>query len=501
MRVQRYFRGRLFLAIFAQAATATMLSFGAGLHPLWWLTWLAPLPVLVAAPRLRASEAFTVAVLAWLLGSLNLWDEVRTIGSTTFLFVLLICPALTFGFCAVLFRAWILRGGVWQGALSVPVAWVAAEFLGSQVSAHGTFGNLGYTQSDFLPIIQVASIVGLWGISFCLLLVPATVAALLSRPGRLAQKQLLFACLLFFFAAVLTYGYRRLEGGSGPRRPVSVALVAGDRAADLFRQDDDSALRLCRQYADEVSRKLRGPGFGVAILPEKIAHLSGAGVKRADALFLDAAGTMNVNFLVGFDRETATACANEARLYASDRTIVATYVKQHPLPHEPVEAPGTEIKMVDAPSGVFGMQLCTDMDFPNLSRQYGARGVGLLLVPASDLGDDGWLHSRMAILRGVESDFTIVRTARQGLLTISDGRGRVLAEKPSNAEPFTTLLATPSVRHDETFYVRYGDWFGWSCVAALLLSVWRLASGVRRRETLDAAGVAKAVPATVSAMG
>ena len=191
---------------------------------------------------------------------------------------------------------------------------------------------------------------------------------------------------------------------------------------------------------------------------------------------------MNVNILVGVDCETTTARANQARMYASDGTVVATYVKQHPLPAEHADEPGSEIKLVYAPTGVWGMQICTDMDFPNLCRQYGEHGVGLLLVPASDFGDDGWLHSRMAMLRGVESDFTIVRTARQGLLTISDGRGRVLAEMPSNAAPITTLLATPSVRHDETLYVRYGDWFGWSCVATLMLSVWRPASGVRRRE-------------------
>jgi apolipoprotein N-acyltransferase len=485
MTLQRFFQRRLFLALIALAATATLLFFGAGLHPWRWLTWIAPLPVLALAPRVRAWEAFTLAALAWLLGSLNLWEEARTIGSTAVLLVLLILPAITFGFCALLFRAWILRGGVWQAALSVPIAWVAAEFLCAQTSAQGTLGNLGYTQSDFLPIIQVASIVGLWGISFCLLLVPATVAALLSRPGRRAQKQVLFAGVLIFFAAVLTYGHRRLEGASGPRRPVSVALVAGDQFADLSGQDDDSALRLYQQYADEVNRNLRGPGLSVAILPEKIARLSEAGTKRLDALFLDATSARNVNILVGIDRETATARANEARMYGSDRTILATYVKQHPLPAECLDVPGTEIKLLYAPSGVWGMEICTDMDFPNLCRQYGAHGVGLLLVPASDFGDDGWLHSRMAILRGVESDFTIVRTARQGLLTISDGRGRVLAEKPSNAAPITTLLATPSVRHDETLYVRYGDWFGWSCVAALFLSlasVWRRASGVRRRK-------------------
>ena len=35
--------------------------------------------------------------------------------------------------------------------------------------------------------------------------------------------------------------------------------------------------------------------------------------------------------------------------------------------------------------------------FPQLSRQYGNAGAGILLVPAWDFVADGWLHSRMTI--------------------------------------------------------------------------------------------------------
>jgi hypothetical protein len=51
--------------------------------------------------------------------------------------------------------------------------------------------------------------------------------------------------------------------------------------------------------------------------------------------------------------------------------------------------------------------------FPALSRQYGKAGVGLLPVPALDF-DDGWLHSRMALLRGVENGMPMARVGSQG---------------------------------------------------------------------------------------
>jgi apolipoprotein N-acyltransferase len=115
------------------------------------------------------------------------------------------------------------------------------------------------------------------------------------------------------------------------------------------------------------------------------------------------------------------------------------------------------------------------MDFPLLSRQYANDGAGLLLVPAWDFIVDGRLHDRMAILRGVESGFSIARVAKQGLLTLTDDRGRVLAESSSAAQlqnasdPFTTLTGSISVRNEPTIYARTGDWFAWLNLAFAVL--------------------------------
>ena len=74
----------------------------------------------------------------------------------------------------------------------------------------------------------------------------------------------------------------------------------------------------------------------------------------------------------------------------------------------------------------------------------------------------------MAVMRGVESGFTIARSASEGRLSISDDRGRVLAEQfaPIN---FPSLYFNTPVRHVNTLYARWGDWFGWLNFATLLL--------------------------------
>ena len=113
------------------------------------------------------------------------------------------------------------------------------------------------------------------------------------------------------------------------------------------------------------------------------------------------------------------------------------------------------------------MTICKDMDFTPLSRVYGAAGVGLMLVPAWDFVLDRTAHGHMAILRGVESGFAIVRAAKQGYLTVSDNRGRIRAEVTSDAAPFATLLATVPETHTPTLYLWLGDWFAWLSLAML----------------------------------
>jgi apolipoprotein N-acyltransferase len=83
------------------------------------------------------------------------------------------------------------------------------------------------------------------------------------------------------------------------------------------------------------------------------------------------------------------------------------------------------------------------------------------------------MHARMAVLRGVENGFAIARSARNGVLTLSDNRGRVLAEKSTLSAQFVSITGKVNVMRERTLYAKAGDWFAWLCLAglvALLLS-------------------------------
>lgn len=106
-----------------------------------------------------------------------------------------------------------------------------------------------------------------------------------------------------------------------------------------------------------------------------------------------------------------------------------------------------------------GLAICKDLDFPRYIRNYGEAGVGVFFVPAWDFTIDAWLHCRMAVVRGVENGFALVRSANDGYLTVSDDHGRINAETVSYTAPEVTLLADVHPSTDRTFYSVSGDWF------------------------------------------
>ena len=96
-------RYNILLVVVAGLASAGLLYFGTGLHPVWWLLWVAPVPVLAIAARLRATAAFLLGSTAWFLGEMNQWNYLRHVVALPLrIIILFLLSPLLFlvsGFC------------------------------------------------------------------------------------------------------------------------------------------------------------------------------------------------------------------------------------------------------------------------------------------------------------------------------------------------------------------------------------------------------------------
>jgi apolipoprotein N-acyltransferase len=462
--------------ILAVIASAVMFYFGNGLEPWWPLMWFAPLPLLLFALRSRWWAAAITTALAMMLGSLNLWSYlVGRLGLPVFAWMEIFLPAgVAFAAGVLLFRALVLRGAVWSGLLALPALWVTCEYLRNLTTPHGTAGSFAYSQLKFLPFLQLASVAGPWGLSFVLLLFPAAVAiALHLRQSAPGQALRIAGVGIGVVALVLVFGLVRLAEPA-QKQMVKVGLITSDEKANLMVADPGADTeRLFRDYAQQAG-KLAAEGAQALVMPEKVGVTLQGKAAGTDAILQSLASRTGATVVAGVVHVDATVKYNEARIYTPGADV-QRYDKEHMLP--PFESNltvGTTQVLLTRPRQTWGVAICKDMDFSSPSRLYGKAGAGLMLVPGWDFVVDASWHGHIAVMRGVEDGFSIARAAKNGFLTVSDDRGRIIGEVSSSSAPFATLLVSVPAAHDWTVYQWLGDWFAWVAIAILVVVAMQL---------------------------
>ena len=467
-------------------ATAVMVWFGNGLTPWWPLMWFAPLPLFWFALRARWWSAGLLAWAAWLAGSANLLGYFHSQG-TPFAAWLADFGGLSLSVAVgvLLFRGLVLRGAVWTGMIAPAAVWVSLDWARYFWTPHGTSADLAYTQLEFLPFLQLASITGPWGLTFLLQFFPAAVAVALylgkSNPQRAIRVAGTVAGVM---VVVLGYGAVRLSESGQPQH-VKVGLVVSDAPGnDVVADAGADAERLLKAYAIQAGL-LAARGAQIVVMPEKIAAVPDSNASVDDAILQAVASSSGVIIVAG-ELHISPGTAGPLRYNRANvfrpQSAVASYDKEHMLP--PFESnltPGTAKLSLRRGETRLGVAICKDMDFTSMGLAYADLGAQLMLVPAWDFNSDRTWHGHMAIMRGVEGGFSIARAAKNGYLTVSDDRGRVLAEARSDSATFATLLADVPVATEHTLFQRWGDWFAWVAVAMLAVALARLAGLAAQR--------------------
>ncbi|WP_371405312.1 hypothetical protein OHA10_06800 [Kribbella sp. NBC_00662] len=435
------------VAVAAALATGVLLYFGSGLHTIPALTWLAPIPVFVVAPRLGPGAAWLTAFMGWLLGLSNLARYLLgDLELPLIVLVFLVGLAAVFGLTVLFFRGLVVRGHPVAAAFAAPALWAALDYLIATLSPHGAFTSLAYTQAEVAPINQIVSLTGPWGLSF-LLLLPAAVIA--------ARKLLPIGVLVIVAASTCLYGVVRLHG-TPESAAVRIAVLSA-QGADDAGWPNAAGPAIIERYRPMITEAARA-GAKIVLLPEKIVDVRTTDLPRLSQQFQTFAASNKIELVVGLT-VLGDGDHNRALMFHPDGAAPTSYDKHHLIPGIEPYTPGGQL----ATYNTSGLMICKDLDFPALARQYGELDTSLLLVPALDFVDDGRLHSRMALLRGIENGIPIARDGSLGRLTLTDANGRIVGEiiAPANAPAVLIGELRPGIDH--TLYTAWGDWFAWLC--------------------------------------
>jgi apolipoprotein N-acyltransferase len=419
-----------------------------GLEPAWWLAWLAAL--------IGTSANFAFYKLAMPL---------------PFALLVVVLQALIWFLVIMSARRVVLRFGAWWTVFAYPLLWATADMLMAYGLPDGNWGAMAYSQANFLPALQLTSLFGTAGLVFMLSLVASAAAMPLAFGATLPHAWRAYGVSALALVATLAYGITRLQTSPAPGQAVVFGLAVID---DYIGPNTPpaTAAAVWAQYDVHVTT-LAQQGAQVILLPEKIAVLTPGDAKTKQRHFEQLAAQHKVWIEVGVGVDDGGRRTNLAWLVSPQGTLVQNYQKHHMAPPEREFIPGHDYNL-QALAGVdMGLAVCKDMHFARLGRANGVRGADVMLVPAWDFKLDGPLATGITLTRGVENGYAVVRPSREGLLTVSDAYGRILASRPSATMPGSTLLTKLEIApQTATLYTRIGDLFGWLCVAlaALLLA-------------------------------
>ena len=457
------------ITVLAAVLSGIMFYLSQGYDNVWALAWFAPVPLLWLAygktPTWQALAASAIAVVAsagYMLQSpyLHLIPPL-VITSALVVFVGLFCASVWFA------RFIQRRASPFLTLFAFPACWTALEFLMQLRSPNGTYGSLAYSTMSAPVLIQCASLFGMYAVTFLICLFANTIAMAL-RPGRDTAAAIGLGLLLCVTNVV--FGIVRLAGAHPD--VVRVAGIVDETAgAAAWRAHSSSAdLAVTRIYARDIRRAAQ-EGATFVVTPEggmaSIPDAQGAIV----APLVAASRDTGVQIIAGFHSDTPPA---DFALSITPAGRIQRYDKRRPVP-------GLEDRFTPGrASGWLGddraMEICKDMDFPGTIRPDAAQGIRLMGVPAGDMGIDGWQHGIMAVMRGVEGGYAIVRPAHDGLAFASDAQGRLVAVKKTPLTGLTMIVADLPLGPGPTLYTRIGDLFPWMCVICSLVLGAALAS-------------------------
>jgi apolipoprotein N-acyltransferase len=485
------------------------------------LGWLGLSILLVVSVRARPGIAFVAGFLSgaafytlslpWIYTVMRMHGGVPALPAAGVL-AALVAAASLFPAVFSLGMAWLGRRSATRACLAAPFLWVALEFARTHLPAIGFPWNLlGYATGSSLPLLQIVSVTGIYGLSFLIAAWCSLVAYVLldwaSRREHGAAV-ILLSLLTVVLPEATALGNRWIPSASQQHVarlvqtnfPQSLSYPADwmeNHAGEL-----DELERLSVSGAPQSSL-----GRGPVIWPEVPAPFSLQDPRfaaRAERI----ARTAERPLLVGIvdwklGANGALAPYNSAALLDPSGRQAFLYDKIHLVPfgeYVPLRRwltfarkmtaevgefqPGSEYKVgtLSAGGGTFGVFICYEAIFPDEVRRFVAHGAGLLV----NLSNDGWFgrsaapaqHLMMARVRAVENRRWLLRDTNNGFTVAVDPYGRYAAQLAPDVRG--ALDAPYGLRSDLTLYTRWGDWLAWLGIAGSVGFLLAGAFGSRR---------------------
>ena len=498
---------------FLSVLSGTLLTAGfplAGVSPSAWFA-LSFLIVALrdATPRqgfilgLAAGSVHYITLLYWLVSTMHVYGYLPLWLSVLIFIPLVLYLSLYIGMFSWMVAFLGFSPGI--ALIIVPCGWVCLEYLRSFMFTGFPWGLLGYTQAHNLPVIQMADVFGVYGVSWMLAFCSGVTALVWMHfknrtwQGRtIGRRTVGGAVLLLMAVMVMTWIYGKMRIEAADR------MIAGSETVDVgviqgnIDQSEkwDLAFResIISTYIRLSEQANRSKPLDLVVWPETSAPFYFNYDEDLTAMVLGGVENMGPHFIIGSPTVEFSGpddlFYNSAYLISPAGEAAGRVDKVHLVPFgeyvpfrnwlpfiNPIVEQVGEFKtgkMGDTlkwtPADI-GVLICYEVIFPELAASMVKNRAGLLVNITNDawFGKSGapYQHFDMAVFRAVENRRSVIRSANTGVSGWIDPAGRVREASGLFVEAAMTG-SVPVVRDYTTFYTQHGDLPVLCCFIAMM---------------------------------
>jgi apolipoprotein N-acyltransferase len=512
--------GRVLSIALAPILSGALLVFPFPRYDVSWLAWVGFVPLLIAICGKSLKAGFFLSYCCGIVFFTGAFSWIFAVPGFKFYHHILLSPyeGLYFGFFGLAFNLISRRRGIAPALLTAPLIWVCLEYIRSNLSFLALpWVLLAHSQYQVLPVIQIASVTGAYGVSFVIMMVNSALAAMLlplayrsglndlthrqviSNRGRIAVA----GSAAVLVAIALLYGHLKLsapvEGKS-----IKISVVQGNIDREKKRNPLKHTRYIMQKYAD-LTRQASGDEPVMIVWPE--AATPGFIFKNMTAFkeMISIIREVKTPLLVGSaeypkfaKNKSKSKKSNTALFFSSEGKVLGQYLKMRLVPFweyvpygETFKWPefiaaekkasnvaGKEFTTFEIEGEKFGVVICWEIAFPWLFSRFVNDGANFML----NITNEGWFGENaapyqmlsMSVFRAVENRVYLVRAANTGISCFIDPHGKINGRVRENdkdiyVEGYLTREIIAS--KEKAFYTAYGDVFVYLCmlVTAVML--------------------------------
>ncbi len=471
--------------LYGYLAIASILTvFSAGKWVFWPIAWFAPIFLMRFMRDEKLLRAYLVALVAISLSAAVAWNGMIPGGIAVVAVTILSGTAITLSIYILDKYISARYDGIFA-TLFFPSAMTTLEYLSALANPFGTFSSTAYTQYGFMPFIQIASVIGIWGIIFLMNWFASMVNFAWEQGYRwnaIKIPMMIYASILI---TVITYGYARLNiTYTGPT--VQISGITPDKtkiqdaASEMMKYVNNSGeydkikfTKLANELNNDLIDKTKlesKNGSKIVQWPEG----SGLVLKEDENKLLTQLKELaknehiyiNAGIVTIYPRNTLPnnkLVTNKAYFISSNGELLAEYRKTIPVPgfEDNISYKGDgKLPVITTEYGKVAVAICFENDFPTLITQISSKKADILLIPASDWKEISPYHTRIAYFRGIENGVSVFRTTKEGTSGSADHLGRIIREVSDfDSDKGSILRIQMPVYHTDTLYSKTGDLF------------------------------------------